>query len=261
MSPEAGRKETAAKIASCPGDWLSAFRLVYEAYTRTGLAAPNPRGMRITPYQLLPTTEVLVATDGERAVCTLSIVGDGLLGLPLEDVYADEVACRRKQGLVLAEVSCLANGQEGDRSSFSTVLQLMRLCVQSAKARGVDQLVIAVHPHHAPFYERFFGFERFGEQRSYGAVQDAPAVALALDLNHLAENHPQGYERLLGTSFPADQLAYQPMPDRLRREFALSMPDLAASNECPRENQPLADTPVACVNCKNLCRSRALIAL
>jgi predicted N-acetyltransferase YhbS len=261
LPPAGCRKETAVRVASCLNDWLSAFRLVYEAYTRTGLAAPNPRGMRITPYQLLPTTEVFVATDGDRAVCTLSLVCDGLLGLPLEDVYADEVALRRKQGLVLAEVSCLANGQEGDRSSFSTVLQLMRLCVQSAKARGIDQLVIAVHPHHAPFYERFFGFERFGEQRSYGAVQDAPAVALALDLNRLAENHPQGYERLFGNAFPADQLAYRPMPDDLRREFAVSMPDLAASNECLRKNQPQADSPVACVNCKNLCRRRALIAL
>jgi predicted N-acetyltransferase YhbS len=254
-------KGPTVRVASCLHDWLSAFRLVYEAYTRTGLAAPNPRGMRITPYQLLPTTEVFVAADGDRPVCTLSLVCDGLLGLPLEDVYADEVALRRRQGLVLAEVSCLANGQEADRSSFSTVLELMRLCVQAAKARGVDQLVIAVHPHHAPFYERFFGFERFGQQRSYGAVLDAPAVALALDLNHLAETHPKGYERLFGTPFPAAQLAYRAMPDHLRREFALSMPDLAASNECVREQQPQADSPVACVSCKNLCRRRALIAL
>jgi hypothetical protein len=191
----------------------------------------------------------------------LSLVRDGLLGLPLEDVYADEVALRRKQGLVLAEVSCLANGKDEDRSSFSTVLEVMRLCTQTAKARGVDQLVIAVHPHHASFYERFFGFERFGEQRSYGAVLDAPAVALALDLNHLADKHPQGHKRLFGTPCPAVQLAYQPMPDDLRGELALSMPDLAESNECTRQRQPQADSPVACANCKNVCRRRALIAL
>ena len=86
-------------------------------------------------------------------------------------------------------------------------------------------------------------------------------MALALDLNHLAENHPRGYERLFGKPFPAEVLAYRPMPDNLRGELALSMPDLAESNECPRQRQPQADSPVACTNCKNLCRRRALIAL
>jgi len=258
---EGCQKEAAIRLASCRSDWLSAFRLIYEAYTRTGLATANPRGMRVTPYQLLPTTEILVATEKDRVVCTLSVVCDGLLGLPLEDIYADEVALRRKQGLVVAEVSCLANGQDGDRSSFSTLLEVMRLCAQTAKARGIDQLLIAVHPNHAPFYERFLGFERFGEERTYGAVLDAPAVALALDLNHLADKHPQGYKRLFGTPFPAVQLAYRPMPDDLRGELALSMPDLAESNECTRKRQPQADNPVACANCKNVCRRRALIAL
>jgi hypothetical protein len=74
MSPDVSRKELAAKIASRLGDRLSAFRLVYEAYTRTGLAAPNPRRMRITPYQLLPMTAVLVAIDRNPTVCTMSIV-------------------------------------------------------------------------------------------------------------------------------------------------------------------------------------------
>ena len=60
---------------------------------------------------------------------------------------------------------------------------------------------------------------------------------------------------------PAVQLAYRPMPDDLRGELALSMPDLAESNECTRQRQPRADSPVACTNCKNLCRRRALIAL
>ena len=223
-SSDACRMEPEVKIASRVGEWRSAFALVYEAYTHKGLAEPNPRGMRVTPYQLLPTTEVLVAIDHHRVVCTASVVRDGLLGLPLEDVYAEEVAARRRQGLVLAEVSCLADSQEGKRTAFSNVLQLMSLCVQCAKARGVDQLLVAVHPHHARFYQGFFGFEVLGEQRSYGAVLDAPAVALVLDLNHLAENHPRGYERLFGKPFsgrragvPADA---GPRPTGVRPEHA-----------------------------------------
>ena len=244
------------------GELRSAFALVYEAYTHKGLAEPNPCGMRVTPYQLLPTTEVLVAIDHHRVVCTASVVCDGRLGLPLEDVYAEEVAARRRQGLVLAEVSCLADSQEGKRTAFNNVLQLMSLCAQCAKARRVDELLVAVHPHHARFYQGFFGFEVLGEERSYGAVLDAPAVALVLDLNHLAENHPRGYERLFGKPFPAAVLAYQPMPDQFRRELALNMPDMAASNECLRENEGHAEGEApACEGCHNLCRRRALFAL
>jgi hypothetical protein len=193
--------------------------------------------MRVTPYQLLPTTEVLIAIEQHRVVCTASVVRDGLMGLPLEDVYAEEVASRRRQGLVLAEVSCLADCQDGSRTAFSNVLQLMSLCVQCAKARGVDELLVAVHPHHAQFYQGFLGFEILGEERSYGAVLDAPAVALALDLNHLADRHPRGYERLFGKPFPAEVLVYRPMPDQLRRGLALLMPDMAASNQCPHREQ------------------------
>jgi hypothetical protein len=256
------RSEPYAKIASRLNEWRSAFALVHEAYTLKGLAEPNPLGMRVTPYQLLPTTEVLVAIDHHCVVCTASVVRDGRLGLPLEDIYADEVAARRRQGLVLAEVSCLADGQEGKRTAFSNVLELMSLCTQCATARGVDQLVIAVHPRHAPFYQKFFGFETFGGQRSYGAVLDAPAVALALDLNHLAENHPRGYERLFGKPFPADVLAYRPMPDHFRRELALNMTDMAMSNECPCRGKRHEESGASpCESCHNLCRQRALFAL
>ena len=232
--------ESEVKIAARVGEFRSAFALVYEAYTRAGLAEPNPCGMRVTPYQLLPTTEVLVAIEQHRVVCTASVVRDGLLGLPLEDVYAEEVAGRRREGLVVAEISCLADRQDGSRTGFSSVLQLMILCAQCAKARGVDELLIAVHPHHVRFYQGFFGFQFLGEQRSYGAVLDAPAVALALDLNHLAENHPRGYERLFGKPFPAEVLAYRPMPDRVRRTLALHMADMAESNEyvCHYEGHP-----------------------
>jgi hypothetical protein len=229
---DVGRMVPEVKIASRLDEFRSAFALVYDAYTRAGLATANPCGMRVTPYQLLPTTEVLLATDQNRVVCTASLVRDGLLGLPLEDLYAEEVADRRRQGRIPAEVSCLADCQNGTRTAFSNVLQLMSLCVQCARARGVDELLIAVHPHHARFYQGFFGFTLLGEQRSYRAVLNAPAVALELDLLHLAERHPRGYERLFGKPLPAEVLAYRPMPDGVRRELALHMSDMAASNEC-----------------------------
>ena len=206
------------RIASSRQEWEAALGLVYREYVRCGLIQMNRYRMRVTPYHALPTTEVLIAGKGDEVLCTLSIVGDGLLGLPMEAIYAEEVERRRLQGLRLAEVSCLADERDG---SFSMVSRLMALTAQSAAYRGIDQLLIAVHPRHAKFYERFIAFEVIGEQRTYASVCDHPAVAMALDLSNLSFDHPRAYKRLFGVPFADDLLEYRPVSHQLRSDLRL----------------------------------------
>ena len=206
------------RIASSRQEWEAALGLVYRAYVRSGLIQINRYRMRVTPYHALPTTELLIAGNGDEVLCTLSIVGDGHLGLPMESIYAEEVERRRLQGLRLAEVSCLADERDG---SFSTVSRLMALTAQSAARRGIDQLLIAVHPRHAKFYERFIAFEVIGEQKTYASVCDHPAVAMALDLNNLPFDHPRAYKRLFGVAFDDDLLEYRPISRQLQSDLRL----------------------------------------
>ena len=49
------------KIANSREERAAAFRLVYDAYLKGGLGEPNPHQMRVTPYHLLPGTEVFIA--------------------------------------------------------------------------------------------------------------------------------------------------------------------------------------------------------
>jgi N-acyl-L-homoserine lactone synthetase len=230
-APARRTAEAVVKIASCAGDWISAFALIYDAYVRSDLALPNPCRLRVTPYQLLPTTEILIATHRNRVICTMSLVRDGLLGLPLEDVYAEQVAWRRQQGIHVAEVSCFADHQPDQKAGFSVTVALMSLIAQCAKSRGVDELLIAIHPRHAPFYERFLGFATIGEERTYATVRNHPAVAMSLDLNRLADTHPRSYARLFGTTFPSAALAHHAMPEYLREELAIALSVIATSNE------------------------------
>lgn len=227
------------RIAQTRDDYCGAFRLVYEAYLRAGLSRPNPFGMRITPYQLLPTTEVLVAVHHGEIIATLSLVRDGQLGLPLENTYPEEVAALRAQGLHLAEVSCLADrrhvrdnpGQPGPACPApATAMRLMSLMAQCALARGVNQLLIAVHPRHARFYQRFTAFEPIGGLRSYQAVCNRPAVALALDIDRAPIEHPELYRRFFGLPFPPDALTPCPILPELQKEFA---PVVTASFDGP----------------------------
>lgn len=248
--------EPVIKLASCVGDWMSAFTLVYEAYVHSNLALPNPCGLRVTPYQLLPTTEILIATHQDRAICTMSLVRDGRLGLPLEELYAEQVAWRRQQGIRLAEVSCFADYQSDQKTGFTVTIALMSLAAQCAKSRGVDEALIAIHPRHVAFYERFLGFEVIGEERSYATVLDQPAVAMALDLNRLADTHPRGYARIFGAPFPSTSLDYHPMPDDLREELAIALSVIAMSNEPIRANSRAVGRGAECGTC-DCCRRTA----
>ena len=79
------------KIASLREARDAAFRLVYHSYLRADLTEPNRHETRVTPYHLLPTTEVFVGMCRGEIISTLSLIQDGELGLPIESVYAPEI--------------------------------------------------------------------------------------------------------------------------------------------------------------------------
>jgi hypothetical protein len=177
--------------------------------------------MRVTPYHALPSTEVLVATKQGQVISTVSLIRDGELGPPMESVYGPEVAWYRQRGFSLAEVSCLADCRQGQKRSVPVVMRLMGLMAQCAKRRGVDQLLIAVHPRHVKFYHYFAAFVPIGKERPYHTVCDHPAVAMALDLSWAPIDHPRLYHRFFGTPFPDEVLEYRPLSEELRAELRL----------------------------------------
>jgi len=177
----------------------AAFRRVYLSYLRAGLMEPNRHQMRVTPYHLVPTTDVFIAVLGREVISTISLIRDGQLGLPLESVYRYEVDRRRAEGKLLAEVSCLADRRSNLRRFFPVFIELCRWMVQCARLRGVEELLVAVHPRHARFYERYMAFERVGDETSYPAVCDRPAVALSLDFARIDCHKPASYNRFFGS--------------------------------------------------------------
>ncbi len=203
--------EITYKIAATQDERAAAFRLAYRSYLRAGLGEPNPHQMRVTPYHLLSTTEVFIAVLRGETIFTVSLIGDGQLGLPMETIYAKEVASRRRRGLVLGEVSCLADRRRQFRRFFPVFLKVGRLMVQCARQRGFDELLVAVHPKHARFYQRLMSFELIGEETTYPAVCNQPAVALSLDLARIDRERPENYNTFFGQPLPQEQLRPRPM--------------------------------------------------
>jgi hypothetical protein len=199
------------KIAATRDERVAAFRLVYKSYLRAGLGEPIAHEMRVTPYHLLPTTEVFVAVLRGEVISTVSLVADGELGLPMETVYGREVAVHRDRGLFVGEVSCLADRRGHFRSFFPVFLKLSRLMVQYARRQGLDELLVAVHPKHARFYRRFMDFELIGEETAYPAVRNRPAVALHLDFDRIDRERPANYDTFFGQPLPDELLEPQPI--------------------------------------------------
>jgi hypothetical protein len=174
---------------------LGAFRLIHDAYVRAGLGQPTASGMRVTPYQILPTSQIFVGKLEDQVVSTVSLIGDGELGLPMETIFGAEVQALRQQGERLAEVSCLADRRQDGRRFLSTFRQLTRLMAQFARYEGIQSLLITVHPRHVRFYEDLLGFVPISDRvASCPYVRGNPAVALRLEFARIDRERPACYD-------------------------------------------------------------------
>ena len=194
------------KVADSPTERRDAFRLVYDQYLKTGLSKRNAHRVRVTPYHLLATTHVFVAYCRCEIIATMTLVGDGELGLPMESIYGDEVGRRRAQGLQISEVSCLADRRTNRRDFLTVFCGLSRVLAQFARRQGYDQLLAVCHPKHAAFYRRYLGFDMIGSVAECPHVQNKPAVPLCLDFDYVDHHPPKCYKRFFGDWLPDEQL-------------------------------------------------------
>lgn len=209
------------KLADFQAEREAAFRLVYDRYLDAGLIEPNEHGVRVTPFHLLSTTDVVLAVRRRRVVSTVSLIRDAELGLQMESIYGPEIARLRRSGQRLAEVSCFATQSclLLPSEMLDVFLNLVAFTVQLARHHHVDQLVIAVHPAHEAFYRRLLGFRRIGPERCYPAVCDNLAVACGHEFARLDRQRYALYDLVYEVSYAPAELVGRPMGRAERRYF------------------------------------------
>lgn len=175
-----------AGLATTRAELDAASRLVHACYVRRGYARPSADGRHVSPYLAMPSTAVFVARAAGAVVATVALILDSELQLPCDALWAAELLAFRASGRRLAEVSALAVGEAWRGACLAAVRALVRVVgVYGRELARLDDLCVAVHPRHAPFYEGRLHFRRFGSRASYDAVNGAPAVGLRLDLREL----------------------------------------------------------------------------
>ncbi len=196
------------KVANQPYERQQAFALCHDVYCRSGLTPADRSGIRVMRHHLADATSVLIASVRQDVVFTVTLVGDGDYGLPMESLFGDEVEEMRRAGIRLAEVSCLASSIDSSnkRVRFESLVKMISLLIQSARRRGIDRLLLAVHPKHAKVYERLFGCVRCSGVKSYAAVQGNPAILCMHDFAELDRQRYPLYDQIYGPTYSPWQL-------------------------------------------------------
>ena len=163
-----------------------ALRLQHDQYVAQGYMDPHPSGLRLSVHHALPSTYVFVARSGHRVVGTMTLIVDSALGLPMDEIYSDDLRELRRERSGLTEFSGLALDPDYKSSGVAILLRLIRMVVLHAiQVLHLSDVCIAINPRHAAFYRKAFYFEDLGGLKPYGKVNGAPAVALRLDLDLL----------------------------------------------------------------------------
>jgi GNAT superfamily N-acetyltransferase len=186
----------ALAIAETRADLEACFALLHDAYVASGFMAPQPSGLRVTPYHALPTTTTLCAKFDGEVVGTLSLIREGVFGFPLQSAF-DLGAVRAREGRI-AEVSALAVHPRFRKTGGAVLFPLMKFmyeyCTQYFDTR---HLVIAVNPDRIELYEALLLFERLPQPlvAHYDFANGAPAVGATLDLRRARLDYEAVYGR------------------------------------------------------------------
>ncbi len=207
-------------VASTLEEVTDAWRLVYDVYVQSGLILPNQHLIHTAPQAVHANTAVIYSNIGSQVGSTLSAVIDSAAGLPLDRVYPIELELLRRKGRRLVEFGLLADNTaemelpQGRSINITryprlkrlndSLVNVIRMAYCYTLHREATDIVIGVHPKHAPFYRRAYGFEQHGPLRSYAAVNDSPAVLLRCNLL----SHLQSGDLPDGLAFALDHMVH-----------------------------------------------------
>lgn len=229
-----GLDRPAIKIAETRDDLEQSFSLVYREYQKMGyLTVPDPSGLYISIYNILPETSVFVLKSYLTVIASLTHIPDTrLFGLPMDAIYKDELNALRDEGRRLVELSNLATSNQPRCKNI--FLYLFRAVFWYSIYTCATDFCIMVNPEHVNLYKTLFLFEDLGKEKYYPKV-GAPAVAMRLKLDDVGERLKEIYSDL---DFDTDLHSF------FRRFFDLGMAD-DLTDESYLKSKKVMDTDTA----------------
>ena len=179
------------RVAQNKDELEKAFTLVYKEYLKRGYVQESPTQLRVSIFNALPQTTTFIATLDNEVITTATIVPDSPLGLPMDEIYHEELNGLRTQKLKLCEITMLASNTELfgtgvfvllNSKKLFFIFSLFKLIFDYAReVLKLDGICITVNPKHSLTYD-FLLFKELGGLKSYHHANEAPAIGKYLDL-------------------------------------------------------------------------------
>lgn len=187
------------KVASNIDEIYEALKLVQDVYCQEGYtnAEENSCECRILKHHFLKDTVIFIGKKNQKLVFTVSLFPDSSDGLPMDDIYEEELNRLRLQGRRIGEVGCLATHPDSRDGSQNIPMHGNKIMLRYAMDfLKLDDLVITVHPKHALVYKKSLMFDDItpGKVKAYPKVNNNPAVALRLNLQKAEEKFHYFYK-------------------------------------------------------------------
>jgi hypothetical protein len=132
-------------------------------YNQNGLGFTHPSGMWFSTAELLPNTTTILIFNKDKIVASLSTLLDSEFGLPVDDVFREEVDYRRKIGYKLAEIYSLGVNVGVHESKIILAKLFNFISIINYNIYNATQTLITVMPRHAKFYKEKLLFEEYGQ--------------------------------------------------------------------------------------------------
>lgn len=188
------------KIADTEDEIGQAFQLVQNEYEKKGLVENEFSGMRLTKYNLLPSTIIFIAKKDEKVIGTVSLIIDTNLGLPAD--FLADLSELRRHGERLGEISSLAVDRNWVRKNNFVFLGLVLWCSKySYEVIGCRYNLAVTNKNVGIYYQDLFLFKPLKKKKeSYEYVNDPNASAQYLDLKNDLEIFSQMYNKNVETN-------------------------------------------------------------
>ncbi|MCM8824125.1 MAG: hypothetical protein NC822_05590 [Candidatus Omnitrophica bacterium] len=198
------------RVARTHQELEKAYNLVYREYLQRGYTKPNPHQLKLSIYNALPQTTTFVALIGEDILSTATVIPDSPLGLPMDELYQEELNKFRSKKIRICEISMLASNSELFHKGVSLMLNSKKLLLVFFLFKLIfdyvrdylsfDYICITINPKHSLTYD-FLLFKELGELKSYKSVNNAPAIGKYLDLRSIEEECKKNNRHNLYTIF------------------------------------------------------------
>ncbi|HNX82543.1 MAG TPA: hypothetical protein PKL77_10420 [Candidatus Omnitrophota bacterium] len=219
------------RIARTRQETEEAYSLVYREYLERGYVKHTTSHMRYSIFNALPQTTTFIGKLEDTLISTVTIIPDTSIGLPMDNLYSQELAALRQKNYRICEIAMLATDNElfsegismmTNSTKMLVVFNLFKLLFDYASVKlNMDYMCITINPKHKLTYD-FLLFSEIGGIKTYDSVNGAPAIAMCLDLKNIKNECEQKKRPVIAQIFlgkPTD-------PDKLNNKFIMAADDL-----------------------------------